>query len=63
MNDFTGRAALVTGGSLGIGLAVVRRLAAAGARVMLCGHVEDVRQAVCRRVGRRRCRPGGGGQP
>jgi NAD(P)-dependent dehydrogenase (short-subunit alcohol dehydrogenase family) len=38
--EFEDRVALVTGGSLGIGRAVVDRLAAAGASVMLCG-VDD----------------------
>jgi NAD(P)-dependent dehydrogenase (short-subunit alcohol dehydrogenase family) len=39
---FDGRAALVTGGGTGIGLACAKALAAGGARVMLAGRREDV---------------------
>lgn len=35
MDDFTGKAILITGGASGIGLAVARRFAAAGGRVLL----------------------------
>lgn len=39
--DFEGKAALVTGGSLGIGRAVVQRLARGGASVAFCGREPD----------------------
>lgn len=38
MGEFEGKAAVVTGGSQGIGLSAARRLASAGAAVVLCGH-------------------------
>ncbi|MDX3006197.1 SDR family NAD(P)-dependent oxidoreductase [Kribbella solani] len=46
-----GRIALVTGGSAGIGAAVVDRLAAAGARVVVHGRDEQRAAAVAERVG------------
>lgn len=44
------RVALVTGGTSGIGLAVVRRLAAAGIPVHLCGRTEDTVHATVKEL-------------
>lgn len=41
MFDITGKVAFITGGTAGIGLATARRLAAAGARVTICGRRES----------------------
>jgi NAD(P)-dependent dehydrogenase (short-subunit alcohol dehydrogenase family) len=47
VTELEGKVAVVAGGSLGIGLAAARRLAAAGASVVLCGHdAGSVEQAV-----------------
>jgi NAD(P)-dependent dehydrogenase (short-subunit alcohol dehydrogenase family) len=45
MDSFTGKTALVTGGSQGIGLATVLRLLREGARVATCGRSTDKWQA------------------
>ncbi|MER6510821.1 SDR family oxidoreductase [Nonomuraea sp. NPDC001636] len=41
MSEFSGKVALVTGGSMGIGRAVVDRLADGGANVVFCGADQD----------------------
>lgn len=42
-DDLTGRVALVTGGTRGIGLAIARRLASSGVSVLVCGRSEPDR--------------------
>jgi NADP-dependent 3-hydroxy acid dehydrogenase YdfG len=51
----TGRAAVVTGGSSGIGRAVAARLAAAGARVVVAGRGEARLREAARAVGAEPC--------
>jgi NAD(P)-dependent dehydrogenase (short-subunit alcohol dehydrogenase family) len=46
----SGKAAVVTGGSEGIGYAAARSLAAEGARVVICARREDVLEGAARRL-------------
>ena len=46
----TGKAALVTGATSGIGLAIARRLGEEGCRVAICGRDEDNARRGCRRA-------------
>jgi len=48
---FTGKVAVVTGGSTGIGLAVVQRLHAEGAQVVFCGRRAEVGEAAATAIG------------
>lgn len=48
--DLTGRAALITGGSRGIGKAIGRLFAEAGADVMICSRKEDELQAAAAHI-------------
>ncbi len=43
--ELSGNTALVTGGATGIGLAIARRLLAAGSRVIVCGRREEALRA------------------
>ncbi|GIF73542.1 SDR family NAD(P)-dependent oxidoreductase [Asanoa siamensis] len=51
MGEFNGKVALVTGGSLGIGAAVVELLRAGGAEVAFCGREPDAVAALAERTG------------
>nr|WP_189212642.1 MULTISPECIES: SDR family oxidoreductase [Actinokineospora] len=51
VQDFTGRTAVVTGGSRGIGLAVARRLADAGANVVVTSRKPEAAEAAAAQVG------------
>jgi 2-deoxy-D-gluconate 3-dehydrogenase len=48
--DLTGRVALVTGGNRGIGLAMARAMAGAGAAVVISGRSEDLNLAAARDI-------------
>ncbi|MEM6454930.1 MAG: SDR family oxidoreductase [Acidobacteriota bacterium] len=50
-HDLTGKIAVVTGGNSGIGLAAARRLAAAGARLVLLGRSEETLNAARDEIG------------
>ncbi len=49
--DLTGRTAIITGGSRGIGLATAQRLAGAGANVVLTSRKQDSAEAAAAQVG------------
>ena len=51
--DLTGRSALVTGGSRGIGRAISERLAQHGANVVICGRKADVAEEVASVINQR----------
>lgn len=48
--DFTGKSALVTGGSRGLGLAIAAALAEKGARVAICGRKQENLDAAVREL-------------
>lgn len=49
--ELSGRVAVVTGGSRGIGFAVSRQLLGEGARVAICGRDDEAGRAAARRLG------------
>lgn len=51
MDDFYGKVALVTGGASGIGAAIVRQLATAGARVVVADHNDNAALALEQQLG------------
>jgi NAD(P)-dependent dehydrogenase (short-subunit alcohol dehydrogenase family) len=51
MLPFRGRVAFITGGGTGIGRACAERLAAGGARVMICGRRTDVLESAAAEIG------------
>jgi NAD(P)-dependent dehydrogenase (short-subunit alcohol dehydrogenase family) len=58
MTDLTGKTVLVTGGSRGIGAAIVRAVGGAGATVVLhYGRSGDAARALCDEIGADRCHP------
>ena len=56
MTDLNGKVAAVTGAASGIGLASSEAMIAAGATVVLVDRDEEALDAVCSRLGHRRCR-------
>ncbi|GAB3603464.1 SDR family oxidoreductase [Kineococcus gypseus] len=58
MDQLTGKTAVVTGGSSGIGLAAARRLAAEGAHVFITGRREDELRAAADAIGAATAVPG-----
>ncbi len=55
MTDFSGRSALVTGSSKGIGLAIARALHQAGCHILLNGRNEAPLKQACNSLGPERC--------
>ena len=49
--DLTGRTAIITGASRGIGLAISQQLAAAGANVVLTARKQEAAEAAAAQVG------------
>ena len=48
--DLSGRVALITGGNRGIGLAMARAMAGAGAAIVISGRSEDLNQTAAREI-------------